>query len=125
MKLHIALVALALTFAPAARAHGPDRGPNGGQMQDLGAAHAELVVQNNELTVYLTDANSRPISPTGAAATATVLAAGASQTVQLQPAGANTLKGRGNFAAARGIRVVISLTLPGQRPQQARFTPLD
>ena len=126
MKFRLAIAAALLALMSLGSfAHGPERGPNGGQMQEIGSTHLELVIQNNELTVYITDQNNQPVSLNGATGTATVLAGGASETVQLQPLGGNVLRGRGNFTAARGMRVVVLLTLQGQRAQQARFTPMD
>jgi len=125
MYRRVVLAALCSMIALPSLAHGPDRGPNGGQMADIGQNHAELVVQNNEITLYLTASESQPVAVRGATATATVVTGGAPEMIQLQPAGDNIMKGRGNFAAGRGMRVVISLTLPGQRAAQARFTPLD
>ena len=45
--------------------------------------------------------------------------------VALTPVRDNLLAGEGDFTAARGMRVVVVLTVPGQKPAQARFTPLD
>lgn len=126
MRRRVILAGLFSAILPVpAFAHGPERGPNGGQMADIGQNHGELVVQNNELTLFLTVGENQPVPVQGARATATVVSGGAPETVQLQPAGSNVMKGRGTFAAARGMRVVVSLTLPGQRAAQARFTPLD
>ena len=120
------LFALCLLLTPAfASAHGPARGPNGGQTQDLAGGHVELVARGPELVLYLFDAQNKPMPATGATATATVLAAGQQQTVALVAGDGNALRGNGSFAAAPGLKVVVSLTLPGQRPQLGRFTPLD
>ena len=100
-------------------------GPNGGQRTDLAGGHAELVAQDNELRLYLSDNNYRPRSAEGATAQATVLAAGKQATVTLLPDGPDMLRGQGDFTAAKGMRVVVVLTLPGAKPAQARFTPLD
>ena len=59
-----------------ASAHGPARGPNGGQMQDLAGSHVELVAKDFELVLYLFDAENKPLPAKGATATATVLVAG-------------------------------------------------
>ena len=59
-----------------ADAHGPERGPNGGQVQDLAGNHVELVMQGDEIVVYLFDAENEPIAAQGVVATATVLASG-------------------------------------------------
>jgi hypothetical protein len=108
-----------------AYAHGPARGPNGGQMQDLAGGHVELVAHDNEIAVYLFDAEDKPMSAQGVIATVTVLSQGKQETVMLQPADGNVMRGRGVFLARPGLKVVVSLTLPGQRPQLGRYAPLD
>lgn len=108
-----------------ARAHEPQRGPNGGQKVDIGSAHAELVAEGNTLRLYLFDAGDRPLAASGATAQAVVLAGARQATVALAPIRDNLLEGRGDFTAARGMRAVVTLTLQGQRPAQARFTPMD
>ena len=108
-----------------AYAHGPARGPNGGQMQDLAGGHVELVAHDNEIAVYLFDAENKPMSAQGVVATATVLAQGKQEMVMLQPADGNVMRGRGVFLAQPGLKVVVSLTLPGQRPELGRYAPLD
>lgn len=120
------VLALSLCLVVAtAWAHGPGRGPNGGQMQDLAGGHVELVAHDSEIVVYLFDATDKPISAQGVVATATVLSQGKQELVMLQPADGNVLRGRGGFTAQPGLKVVLSLTLPGQRPQLGRYAPLD
>jgi hypothetical protein len=111
-------------LAPGARAS-ITRGPNGGQRIDLAGGHAELVADGNELRLYLSDNSYRPRSAEGASGQAVVLAGGRQTTVTLTPAGADMLRGQGEFTAAAGMRVVVTLTMPGQRPAQGRFTPRD
>jgi hypothetical protein len=120
-----ALSCLATAVAPVAASASISRGPNGGQRIDLANGHAELVAEGNELRLYLSDNNYRPRSATGATAQATVLSGGRQASVTLSPATEDMLRGRGDFTAARGMRVVVTLTMPGQRPSQGRFTPLD
>jgi len=108
-----------------ARAHEPRRGPNGGQKVDIGSNHAELVAADNTLRLFLFDGADRPIAAAGATAQAVILAGGRQATIALAPTGDNVLAGSGDFIAARGMRAVVTLTLPGQRPAQARFTPMD
>lgn len=109
----------------AARAHEARRGPNGGQKVDVGTNHAELVAAGNTLRLFLFDGADKPIPAVGATAQAIILAGGRQATVALAPGGGNVLSGTGDFTAARGMRAVVTLTLPGQRPVQARFTPMD
>lgn len=108
-----------------ASAHGPARGPSGGQMQDLAGSHVELVAKDSELVLYLFDAENKPILAKGAAATATVLAMGRTETVTLVAGDNNAMRGNGSFTATPGMKVVVSLTLPGQRAQSGRFAPLE
>ncbi|MFZ1415300.1 MAG: hypothetical protein WAS73_12085 [Defluviicoccus sp.] len=121
----LAVVLSLCMIVATAYAHGPARGPNGGQMHDLAGGHVELVAQAGEIAVYLFDAENKPMSAQGVVATATVLAQGKQEMVMLQPADGNVMRGRGGFTAQPGMRVVLSLTLPGQRPQLGRYAPLD
>lgn len=122
------LILAALPLIPGrALAHLPSgsRGPNGGQVQDIGSYHAELVLRGNDILVFVFDHNDRPVPVAGATAQAVLLANGRQTTVALTPKEGNLLQGTGDLAEARGIRAVVTLTLPGQRTTQARFTPLD
>ena len=120
------LLLASLTLCPfAARAHEPRRGPNGGQKVDIGTNHAELLAAGNTLRLFLFDGADQPIPATGATAQAVILVGGRQATVALAPTADNVLAGAGDFLAARGMRAVVTLTLPGQRPVQARFTPMD
>lgn len=119
--LAVATVAL---LPPAALASNT-RGPNGGHRTDIGGGHGELVAEGNELRLYLSDNSYRPRSAEGASARAVVLAGGRQTTVMLVPAGPDLLRGQGDFTAGPGMRVVVTLSLPGQQPSQGRFTPRD
>ena len=115
----------AIALLPATARASVTRGPNGGQRIDLAGGHAELVAEGNELRLYLSDNSYRPRSAEGATGQAIILSAGRQATVALAVAGPDLLRGQGEFVAARGMRAVVTLTLPGQRPAQARFTPMD
>lgn len=123
MKLSTLLLAATLFTAPAAAfADGPKIGPNGGARTDAGPYHAELVLKGNDVVLYVTDAADKPVDVTGAKAEATILANRQTQKVPLAPAGANTLKGQANLGDAHdSVKVVTALTMPGQKPVQARF----
>lgn len=73
----------------------------------------------------LFDASDRPLPASGATVQAVVLAGGRQASVALTPSRDNLLEGQGDFTAVRGMRAVVTLTLQGQRPAQARFTPMD
>ncbi len=132
MKLKDALAVLALsaTFATGAMAAGDGhkhsaKETNGGQIIDTADGHWELVAKGGELTVYVTDTAVNPVATKAAKGTATVLVGGKTIKIDLTPAEPNLLKGKGDFVAAKGMKVVVSLENVGSKPEQVRFTPLD
>ncbi len=126
MKLiNIVFAATLLCLSLAARADGPATGPNGGQLKHSGKYHLELVVKDTALTVYLTGDKDAKVVTKGASGSATVLAGKGTSNVKLEPGGENALAGSGSFQPAPDMKVVVSITLPGQPPIQARFTPLE
>src|SRR5712691_1905456 len=120
-----AIAVFALAFAPATYADERTKGPNGGQVKDAGKYHLELVVNENALTVYVTGAKDAKVATKGASGSATVLAGKGTLNVKLEPSGENALAGSGSFQAAPDMKVVVSVTLPGQSPIQARFASLE
>ncbi len=126
MKSINAIFAAALLCLPlAARADGPATGPNGGQVKHSGQYHMELVVKDTALTVYVTGNKDAKVATKGATGSATVLAGKTTANVKLEPRGENALAGSGGFQPVPDMKVVVSITLPGQPSVQARFTPLE
>ena len=121
----VALAAILFAYSVSAGADGPAIGRNGGQVKDAGKYHLELVVKGAALTVYVTGAKDAKVATKGATSGATVLAGKNTSTVKLEPSGENALAGSGSFQPAPDMKVVVSVTLPGQSPIQARFTPLE
>lgn len=114
---------LAMPGAALAQGHSHSHapGPNGGTIGEVGNRHVELVVQAGELRIYVLDEQDRVTSARGATGSVVVQAQGRQQTVRLE-AGADDafLVGRGDIPA-RGLRVVATLTLPGQPQRSVRF----
>lgn len=106
--------------------------PNGGQVRMAGAWHYELVVAPPgakasaaaPVVVYVTDHASTKVPTSGATGSVTILAGGKKATIALQPDGDNRMKGSGAYASTPDMKAVVSIALPGQAAQQARFTPL-
>ncbi len=127
MKVSTLLVAATLFAVPAAIpatafADGAKTGSHGGPRTDAGPYHAELVLQGNDVVLYVTDGADKPVDVTGAKAEATILANRQTQKVALEPAGANALKGKAKLGESHdSVKVVTALTMPGQKPVQARF----
>jgi hypothetical protein len=95
------------------------------------AHHLELALvpgaraaQENPVVVYVTDHAGKEISTAGAKGTATLLTGKQKITVELKPDGGNRLKGMASYDATPATKVAVSVTLPGQPTQQARFAPL-
>lgn len=125
-----ALAALApVALAPrAALAHisAGGRGPHGGQVQDIGPYHGELLAKDGEITLFLLDHNDRPVSARDASGTAIVLADGRQQSLTFAPrADGAALVATGDFRASPSLRVVVQVVpRPGVARAQARFSPV-
>ena len=138
MKSIASIAVLAgLTFAAgAALAHDDasldtQKAPNGGQLRMAGPYHSELVlakdageVKENPVVVYVTDHAGQRIPTAGAAGTATILAGKLKAAATLKPDGDNRMKGVAKYASTPDTKAVVSITLAGKQPEQARFTPL-
>ncbi len=132
MTLKYMISALVLSAALATSALGAGQGhkhshkeTKGGQIIDTAEGHWELVAKGGELTVYVTDKDVKPVATKSAKGTATVLVGGKTFKVDLTPAEPNLLKGKGDFVAAKGMKVIVLLDNVGPKPEQVRFTPLD
>lgn len=138
MKRIASIAVLAgLTFAAgAALAHDDayldtQKAPNGGQLRQAGPYHYELVLakdskeaKENPIVVYVTDHAGQKIPTAGAAGTATILAGKLKAAATLKPDGDNRMKGVAKYASTPDMKAVVSITLAGKQPEQARFTPL-
>lgn len=127
--LRTLLLLVTLAFAVPALAHSDHKliqGPNGGHIIDAGggAQHWELVAAGNEMTLYVTDSEEKPVDTTGGMAEATVLVGGKTHKVLFAPAGANTMKATGDFTAAKGMKVIVKTDGVGGKSFQARLTPM-
>lgn len=126
-KMHRRYVVLSLPVLLAAPlvalAHGPEKGPRGGVMADAGDYHLELIVGDGVLSLGVTDGEGKPVDTEGATGSAFVLANKKNTKLELAPGGGNLLRGKGDFKKAKGMKVVVLVTLPGRKPVRARFTP--
>ena len=126
-RIRLLVLLAALVAAPVVSWAGPGhshKGPNGGQMKDIGTMHVEVVAKPGELAVYMFDAKDAKVSTAGATGKATVLVKGKKTEVTLAPDGDNRLTGKGDFAPDKSLVAVINVALTGQKPLQGRFEPL-
>ena len=128
--LRASVVILSLALAGFAFAHSNSKwtkGPQGGHIVDAGGGkqHWELVAKGNELTLYVSDADEKPVNVDAGSATGQVLIKGKTHNVAFKPAGGNTLKATGGFTATKGMRVIVKTSKIGGRSFQARLAPLN
>ena len=124
------IVILSLALTGSAFAHSDSKwtkGQQGGHIIDAGGGkqHWELVAKDNELTLYVLDANEKPVNVDSGSAKAQVLIAGKTYNVEFKPAGNNTLKATGDFTAAKGMKVIVTTNKIGGQSFQARLAPLN
>jgi hypothetical protein len=98
--------------------------PHGGQVRMAGPYHLELVLGNNEVTLYLTDHGDQPVDAAGGSGKAIITTGKRKRyTVVLEYAEGNMLKGVGAFTATSASVVTVIVKLPEQEAQQAQFKP--
>ncbi|MEQ1668179.1 MAG: hypothetical protein ABL868_06960 [Sulfuriferula sp.] len=135
-KLKLSLLVTALIVSSGAFAHSDEYldiqvAPHGGQLRMVGNYHYELVVaknsnsvQQNAVIVYVTDHAGNKIATKGATGSVTILSGKLKSTALLQADGDNGLKGSAKYASTPDMKAVVMITFAGQKPEQARFTPL-
>jgi hypothetical protein len=123
VKYILALV-IALAFAAptvAQHAHGTQKGPNGGQMEDVAGVHAELLISGNRITINVFDEANKPVTTKGFTASALVVLGSDRETLTLSASGENALTGEAKKAVPKGATVSITLKTAAGRSGQARF----
>lgn len=102
--------------------------PHGGQLRMAGPLHIELVLAEDgrgpdPITVYVTDHAGTPQSTRGAQGKVSWQSGHDTVSAPLEPAGGNKLAGGARHAPRRGMKAIVSITMPGQAAVQANFTP--
>jgi hypothetical protein len=92
----------------------------GGMVVANGHHKLEVVAKDGTLEVFVTGEDGSPEETVGAKASAVILAKGKKTDVTLAPAEANVLRGTGDFMAGKGTTIVLTLTMPGHKPEQSR-----
>jgi hypothetical protein len=121
--MNLALAALLVTAAPAIGGEDqPHRhtAQHGGVIVESGHHHLEVVAKDGSLEVYVGGEGNEPEEVKDATASATILSGGKKADIQLAPDAGNLLKGAGSFTAGKGTTIVITLMMPGHKPEQAR-----
>jgi hypothetical protein len=96
--------------------------PHDGRIRMAGPYHLELVVGQNEITVYVTDHGGNPIDTTGGSAKAIITAGKKRYVVVLAPGGDNVLNGNGEFKLGKSNTISLMVALSDRDPRRATFT---
>jgi hypothetical protein len=120
------IAALALSFvlmtSSFAVAHEAAKGQNGGLRVDAGKFHTELLVDGtNNVIVFLSDADDKPIPAKDFKANAIFVIDGKSQRFALTPADGSKLVGTAPAPVRPGVKGAIQLTAPDGASAQAKF----
>jgi hypothetical protein len=125
MKKFAALtLGAAFAFASPALAEGEHShshdGKHGGKVVESGHHHLEVVAKDGAIEIYVEGEDGKPEDVKEAKAKATILSDGKKEDVILSPDSTNALKGTGAFKAVKGTTIVVTLTMPGHKPEQTR-----
>lgn len=122
-RTHLLAASFALSaLSSASLAHYPMKGPNGGLQVDAGPYHAELVANGTTtVTVFLSDADSKPVPAAGFKANAIFVVDGKPQRFTLEPADGSKLVGTAPVGVPAGTKGAVQLTSPKGETGQAKF----
>lgn len=121
MKFRIAALASTLLLIVPAGAHEVEKGPNGGRVVEAGAHHVELVVKENAVNVFVTDASEKSVSIDGFKALAIFTIGGKAQRITLEPKEGTRLSGTSSVGLPAEPAGVVQITAPDGKTAQARF----
>ena len=98
------------------------KGSHGGMLRMAEMYHFELVVKAGEARVWVTDHSDVAQSTLGANGNLRIIAANGAFAVKLTPAGGNELVAKdARIKPVVGTRIILSISMKGQQPVQARY----
>jgi len=117
------LLGLVLTWttpAVAQHAHG-QKGPNGGQMEDVAGVHLELLTSGPSIILNVFDEANKPMQTKGFSASALIVLGADRETLTLSPSGENALKGDAKKTIGKGAAISITVKTAAGKSGQAKF----
>lgn len=123
MKYIVILVLSLIWSAPsfAQHAHGSEKGPNGGPMEDVAGIDAELVTSGNTITINVFDESKKPVATKDFTGAAPIGATAGRETNTLAPSGENFLKGEAKGPIVPGAAVALTIKTAEGKSGQAKF----
>jgi hypothetical protein len=101
------------------------RAAHKGDVRMAGPFWLELVVAKGSLTVYVADRSGAPVDTSGCKGAATAHTDGKATRIELRPAGANRLAGKGKLRLKHSTVVFVTAALRGEKRYRAVFRPLE
>ena len=120
MKCMFSVITAAALIISSAAAH-EVKGPNGGRVVDASPHHIELVVKDKAVSVFVTDANDKPVQVAGFKGLAILTVGGKAQRIALSPQDGNRIAGTANVTVPPNVRGVVQVTGPDGKTAQGRF----
>ena len=116
---YLAIAAILLAASPA-NAHNP-KSLHGGRIVSAGPYHAELVVKDKAIEVFLKGHDDKPIKPSGFKGVAILNAGGKAERVTLAPSDNDALTGTSAAPLPENPKGAVQLTDPDGKTSTARF----
>lgn len=119
---YIVIIALSLFWSvPSFAQHShSEKGPSGGQVEDVAGVHAELVAAGNSITFNILDEGGKPVATNGFTGSVLVVSGSERETINLSPAG-NAMKGEAKKPIAPNAAITLMLKTQGGKSGQAKF----
>jgi hypothetical protein len=114
------LTLFALIVALPAYAHEP-KSAHGGRVSDAGSYHAELVVKDNIVEIFLISEDDKPLDPKGFKGVAIFNVGGKAERIPLAPSEKNALSGTATSALPAQPKGAVQLTAPDGKTATAKF----
>jgi hypothetical protein len=121
MRLIAALVLALAWTGPTFAQHVHEKGPNGGQMEDVAGVEAELVTSGNKLTINVFDEKNKPVATKGFTGSVLIAGGGGKETLTLVASGENSLQGEAKAPIAAGTAITLMLKTAEGKSGQAKF----
>lgn len=120
MKKLLIAVSIALSTG-LAFADGELKPHHGGAMAEATSGNrVELVAQSDQVTIYLSNHDGKPVDSKGASGEITLLSGTEKTKATLTPAGNNQMMAKAKAAA--GDKAIVKFALPGKPAEQVRLT---
>lgn len=120
MKFGYLAVAATLLAASPSHAHNP-KSDHGGRIVSAGPFHAELVVKDRAVEVFLKGHDDKPIKPVGFKGVAILNSGGKAERVLLAPSENDALAGTASAQIPENPKGAVQITAPDGATSTARF----